>query len=195
MPRAIAHRILISAPTLALVAACTQAPANNDERSSTATGRPAPTSTAGQTASHSTEWQSGDPSCAAPGRVRFANLPRALQVPEQKGWQWFGAQNLWVDPPPVSNVENSTRVKFGSVTLDDHGRLSDAAGPPTVVAERVDGSGSVEGSVGGYASVDVGAESLFFFWPTVIDFPSAGCWLITETFQDTTLRFLMRVRA
>lgn len=192
MRRAMARRVLVSAPVLALVAACTQAPAHDNERMSAAASRPRTTSTAGPAASPPTEWESGDPSCASPGRVRFAHLPRALRAPELTGERWFGAHNLWVAAPPV---ENSTRVKFGSVTLDDRGRFSDAAGPPTVVAERVDGSGSAEGGFGGYASADVGAESLFHFWPTGIDFPSAGCWLITETFQDTTLRFLMRVRA
>lgn len=153
-----------------------------------------PTSTIDQAASHATERDSIDPSCAAPGRVKFADLPQVLRavVKGQQSWRWFGARNIWVSAPPVSNIPNSLRVKFGSVTLDEDGEFSDSAGPPTVTAQQVDGSGTVEGHFGGYASI--GAKPTFYFWPTTIDFPTPGCWLITETFQDTTLRFLMSVR-
>jgi hypothetical protein len=67
-----------------------------------------------------------------------------------------------------------------------------APGPPRLEARRVDGPGSAQGSTGGYATVGNGRYRVSF-WPTVIDFPTRRCWLLTETLRATTIRFLERV--
>lgn len=137
-------------------------------------------------------WDSGDPSCIGPARTKWADLPKVLRESESR--PLIGARKLWVNPPSLAR-STGLRVKYGSVTLDDKGKATDDAGPPKVTAKRVDGAGAGTGSVGGYATEAVDADTTRSFWPTTVDFSTPGCWLITESSGPTTLRFLMRVDA
>lgn len=77
------------------------------------------------------------------------------------------------------------------MTLDDQGRVTDQKGAPRVDVERLDGSGSVRGSTGGFATAEGGRQ----WWPTVIEFPEPGCWKVTETLGSAEVRFTVHVAA
>ncbi|MDX3387871.1 hypothetical protein PV682_41485 [Streptomyces niveiscabiei] len=81
------------------------------------------------------------------------------------------------------------RMKYVSITLDGQGRVTDRKGAPRVDAERLDGSGSVRGGTGGFATAEGGRH----WWPTVIGFGGPGCWQVTETLGSTEVRFTMHV--
>ncbi|MEK8146253.1 hypothetical protein NKH18_48500 [Streptomyces sp. M10(2022)] len=113
-----------------------------------------------------------------------------------KKQQWHGAADLWVRIPTLGSTARSAegyRAKYVSVTLDEQGKVTDRKGPPTVSAERVDGSGTARGSTGGYASAEKDNGRRIRWWPTTIDFPDGGCWLVTEVLGSTTVRVLLRV--
>jgi hypothetical protein len=67
--------------------------------------------------------------------------------------------------------------------------MTDRKGAPKVSAERLDGSGPVRGSTGGFAS----ANGTMHWWPTVVEFPDPGCWMVTESLGSTTVSFVLRV--
>ncbi|MFI6344391.1 hypothetical protein [Streptomyces sp. NPDC050560] len=125
-----------------------------------------------------------DASCPAADDVPAGSLPRSLRAPGVPA-HWFGSGGLWVNTPSGPSVVGSGagayRVKYASVTVDSRGGMADTAGPPEVAAERVDGAGRGRGSVGGYATATVGDGTVYRFWPTGIELPDAGCWLITES--------------
>ncbi len=164
---------------------------------SATSARPSPPVGTEGTGAHPIESDhANDPSCAGPQRVESTDLPEVLRDAPENGGQhprWLGSRDLWINAPSVV-TSTAHRVKFGSVTLDAGDRPTDAAGPPEVMAERVDGTGRVRGGTGGYAhhGDDAVPES---FWPTVIDFPGPGCWLVTAASSETTLRLLMLVRS
>ncbi|MFJ5219445.1 hypothetical protein ACIP98_32660 [Streptomyces sp. NPDC088354] len=108
---------------------------------------------------------------------------------------WYGAEDLWVAmPPPPDHADEGAEghsTKYASITLDARGRSTDRKGAPHVSAERLDGPGSVPGSIGGFATAGGDRQ----WWPTVIDFPDAGCWRVTETLGSTEVRFTVNVGA
>ena len=179
---------LAAAAVLAMIATgCSAAdgpPSTAEAAPSAPAARPSPTGDPVE------RWDSGDPSCAGPARTKRADLPK--DVRESKTRPSIGARNLWIEPPSYVR-STGLRVKYGSMTVDDKGTATDDAGPPKVTAERVDGTGTGKGSVGSYATETIDADTTHSFWPTTVDFPAPGCWLITESSGRTTLRFLMRV--
>lgn len=152
--------------------------------------RPSPSASPARTGGPVERWDAGDLSCAGPARVKAADAPKALKVSVPS--HWIGAGNLWIEPPSLVR-STGLGVKYGSVTLDARGRSTDAAGPPQVTAERVDGTGTAKGATGGFAREAPGSDSPGSFWPTTLSFSAPGCWLVSETSGRTTLRFLMRV--
>ena len=143
-------------------------------------------------------------SCPPPAPVSAGSVPRSLR-PSYPGNRWYGSRGLWIVWPGMERQFLTGRkpggygLKWGSVTLDSRGRVPSwpnggmlAPGPPRLEARRVDGPGSAQGSIGGYATAGAGRYRLSF-WPTVIDFPTRGCWLLTETLRATTIRFLEQV--
>ncbi|MGH3411947.1 MAG: hypothetical protein ACRDPH_02570 [Marmoricola sp.] len=109
---------------------------------------------------------------------------------------WYGAGRLWVD---LSGLSAATpgRLKFGTFTLDARGRMSDAAGPPSLRATRLDGTDATPGdrlTSSNYASANGPHGRIVRFWPTTITLPGPGCWALTETLHGATVRFVVRVR-
>lgn len=115
-------------------------------------------------------------------------------VVARAGGDWYGKDDLWVslwfarpDPANFAHQGGSYSLKYGSVTLDN-GRLTSRFGPPAVHATRLDGPGTAKVGFGGY-----GYTSSLQFWPTGIDFPEPGCWLVTSSLRKTIVRFVVRV--
>ncbi|GGY78854.1 hypothetical protein GCM10010300_23210 [Streptomyces olivaceoviridis] len=112
-----------------------------------------------------------------------------------KAMDWYGAHDLWVTKPSLldrtDEPEDGYRTKYASITLDARGRVTGQKGAPRVQVERLDAPGSVSGSTGGLATADGDRQ----WWPTVIAFPAAGCWRVTETLGSTEVSFTMRVGA
>lgn len=109
--------------------------------------------------------------------------------------KWYGADDLWVADPTVPFRTNEGgaeyRTKYASLTLDARGRSTDRKGAPRIGVERLDSSGAGHGDTGGFATVQGDRH----WWPTVIDFPAAGCWEVTETLGSIQVRFTVRVGA
>ncbi|MEW2287481.1 hypothetical protein [Streptomyces sp. NPDC047841] len=109
--------------------------------------------------------------------------------------RWYGADDLWVARPALldhpGERRDGYRTKYASITLDARGRVTDRKGAPHVGAARLDRPGSVSGSTGGLATADGDRQ----WWPTVIAFPEAGCWRVTETLGSTEVGFTLHVRA
>ncbi|MEV5145179.1 hypothetical protein [Streptomyces sp. NPDC052727] len=159
--------------------------------------------------STSTSSQPGSPSSSAiqpdASGAMDAACPEAAPVPSDsvpatvhdfdKNQKWYGAEDLWVAKPtllnPTDGREERHPTKYASMTLDARGRSTDQKGAPHVDAERLDRPGSVRGSTGGFATADGDRQ----WWPTVIDFPEAGCWRVTETLGSTQVRFTVYVGA
>jgi len=159
--------------------------------------------------STSTSSQPGSPSSSASQPVASgamdAACPKAVPVPSDsvpaavhdfdENLKWYGADDLWVAKPALldhtDEREVGYRTKYASITLDAQGLSTDQKGAPHVGVERLDRPGSVRGSTGGFATADGDRQ----WWPTVIDFPEAGCWRVTETLGSTEVRFTVRVGA
>lgn len=137
-----------------------------------------------------------DASCPTVAGLPASSVPASLHAAGAPD-QWFGADGLWVSGPSVGlvpgEVEGRHRLKYGSFTLDREDAMTDAFGAPEVEAERVDGPGRGASEVGGFASAASGTGEPLRFWPTTVEFPSSGCWLVTERSHSTVLRFLIRV--
>jgi hypothetical protein len=138
-----------------------------------------------------------DASCPVTRPMPAASVPHVLRTLPVSGW--YGKGGLWMNmgasgdsvsiPPLESGVY---RLKYASFTLDSRGRPTSRTGPPTLDASRLDGPGTARGSTGGYALGEAGSDNEF--WPTTINFPARGCWLLTEALRATTIRFIIRVR-
>ncbi|MGW2031517.1 hypothetical protein [Streptomyces sp. NPDC001811] len=130
--------------------------------------------------------------CRETPSVPSASVPAAVHDFD-KAVRWYGADDLWVAKPALldhtGERRDGYRAKYASVTLDARGRVTDRKGAPRVGAGRLDGPGSVNGGTGGLATVDGHRQ----WWPTVIAFPEAGCWKVTETLGSTQVGFTLRV--
>lgn len=140
------------------------------------------------------------PAHQGPPAVCPVTRPMAQQVVpatlRSLGSRWYGAGKVWVSLPPSDASQTSTGLKYGVFTLDSHGRMSDAAGPPGLTARRLDGRGKAKGdrlAPDNYASAAGPHGRTVHFWPTTINLPSAGCWQLTEELGNTTVRFVLRI--
>ncbi|PRX44925.1 hypothetical protein B0I33_11023 [Prauserella shujinwangii] len=79
-------------------------------------------------------------------------------------------------------------MKYPWVTLRN-GAFTSAYGPPSVRARRLDGPGEAEGTHGGFATDTGGLR----FWPSGIEFPARGCWLVTGRLRGTVVRFVLEL--
>lgn len=140
-------------------------------------------------------------SCPVTAPTEAGHVPPVLTRLREGGQDhggWYGKRRLWVNVwwAPVSRVPKGRSggypIKWGTFTLFD-GKFTSRFGPPTVRAERLDGPGTVRGSTGGYAHASDASGSTHEFWPTGIEFPSRGCWMITESVGGTVVRFVVRV--
>lgn len=106
---------------------------------------------------------------------------------------WLGQGDLWTaipDYPAVAGAGSALVLKFPVVTLTN-GTPTSAMGPPTVSATRSDAPGQATGQVGGFART-YGSDALSF-WPTVVEFPEAGCWTVTSTLGAAVVQFMVGV--
>lgn len=131
-----------------------------------------------------------------------ATVPPAIAGRPGDDAVWYGTADLWTNAwfaapgthIPSHGGDGTIRVKWSTFTLHD-GVPSPLGGPPHVTARRLDGPATaVAASINttDYASTGTNAGS---WWPTVIDFPAAGCWDITESRGSTTVRFTVPVLA
>jgi hypothetical protein len=130
-------------------------------------------------------------SCPATVPIDPATVPPVIA---RGGGDWYGKDDLWVslwfarpDPANFTHQDGTYRLKYGSVTLDN-GKLTSRFGPPAVHATRLDGSGAAKVGFGGYGYTDS-----LQFWPTGIDFPEPGRWLVTSSLRKTIVRFVVKI--
>lgn len=143
----------------------------------------------------------GIPKPAASTPPGITNCPVTQTVPRLRvpaalrglHGEWVGAKNLWIQRPNKPVSPGSTGLKFATFTLDERGHMSDAAGAPTLTAQRLDGHGRATGTTPSYSSAAGPGNSTIYFWPTTIQLPSPGCWALTTTVQHTRVRFIMQV--
>jgi hypothetical protein len=116
-------------------------------------------------------------------------IPLPSAIPAEGAEHWYGSGLLWVDlgnfALPASDEDGVLSVKHQWWTADDAG-APDSQGALKVTAQLVRGSATVEGTVGGYATAEVDGQ-VFSWWPTVLEFPSAGCWEISGRWKGDTL--------
>lgn len=116
------------------------------------------------------------------------SLPAGLSAEGDQ--TWHGTGPLWIDlgnfAAPVPRQDGTLRVKHAWWTGDVTGAPVSVHGPPTVTAHPLNGGETVEATVGGYATTGSG-EQTFAWWPTVLEFPAAGCWEITGEWEGSTL--------
>lgn len=126
--------------------------------------------------------------------------PAALRDTFQAGQLWFGREGLWIGlwftanngvihRNGVTRARDGYYLKFPTATLDG-GRATSRYGPPRVRAGRVGGPVTLVGGVGGYGHI---ANPHLDFWPTVIRFPSRGCWRVATYWRGTSVRFVLKV--
>lgn len=139
----------------------------------------------------------GNADCATLSPASSDDVPATLQPTDQQQ-HWWGTGCLWIAAPSTMHpsprpAHRGYRLKYGSVTLNEHGRMTGSAGPPTLTATLRGATARVHGSTGGYSLAAGPAGHPLGFWPTTINLPRAGCWQLTETFRDTTLRFRIQI--
>lgn len=71
--------------------------------------------------------------------------------------------------------------------------MTDQWGPPRVEGTRLDGEGEASGDAGGYATSMGDSGNTLNWWPTSVEFPSLGCWEITETVGDTSITYVVKL--
>lgn len=108
---------------------------------------------------------------------------------------WIGEDGLWVEVSWVSDDPAEWRrageygFKYATVTLVN-GHLSSPPGQPRIEVRRLDGPRQGAGGFGGYASA---SGALPHWWPTVIELPTGGCWVVTEKSTGTAVSFHVQV--
>lgn len=131
----------------------------------------------------------GDASCPVTTPTSPEEVPQVLRRASTSAW--YGEDDLWVSLPslPVTSGRDGTYpIKYGSFTLRN-GDFTPRYGPPDTQARRLDGRATVDAGFGGYAYTEEAR-----FWPTGIEFPSPGCWVMTASLKDTEVRFIVRVQ-
>jgi hypothetical protein len=166
------------------------------------TGQPRRARTQQQTRTAASRAPQGAPGTLAGRLPSGASCPvtvpmDATAVPPvvaRAGGDWYGKDDLWVslwfarpDPANFAHQDGFYSLKYGSVTLDN-GRFTSRFGPPAVHATRLDRPGTAKVGFGSY-----GYTSSLQFWPTGIDFPEPGCWLVASSLRKTIVRFVVRV--
>lgn len=173
-------RWLLLLPLCALVTGCTG-------KATTATPS-GPTSASAQNALGSSA------SCREPTGTPQDKLPKVLRK-TGPGNEWIGEGGLWVNVswintnPADWKVDSGYAFKYPTVTLVD-GRLSSRPGQPTLGAYRFHGSGEGTGGFGGCASA---TGTLPHWWPTGLQLPTGGCWVVTEKSGGTAVDFQVQL--
>lgn len=107
-----------------------------------------------------------------------------------QGPLWVGA--WWADEPTFKQARELRSIKYPLFTIEN-GKATDDLGPPRVEAIRLDGEGRAGGGTGGYARDPGNSGQSFDWWPTGIDFPSHGCWQVTQTAASTSITYVVRL--
>jgi hypothetical protein len=131
----------------------------------------------------------GEP-CPVTRGVDPSTVPRLLDPEADGDVGWYGADDLWVRLPSARALG-----KFPTVTMED-GEFTDDYGRPAVRAIRLDGPGRADISFGGYATeVTRLPREPLQWWPTSVEVPAPGCWMVTVEFRSSTIRAVLRVRS
>lgn len=139
-------------------------------------------------------WGRNPGSCPGPQRATPEDLPASLRDPKSSvdSHKWTHKDGLWTTAPSKAQVTGNS-LKFGVVTLDSHGYLTDDNGKPKITAQPANGEGKrIRGHVGNYAEDANGVPRKF--WPTTVTFPSTGCWKVVLKTSNESLRFNIAVR-
>jgi hypothetical protein len=107
---------------------------------------------------------------------------------------WYGSADLWVGLPdhPATAHEGSIELRFPWVTLAGD-KPSQDIGKPEVSAARSGAPNPVTATFTAYSRA-FGTGNLAF-WPSAIEFPDAGCWTVTGRLKNTTVQFVVDVKA
>jgi hypothetical protein len=107
---------------------------------------------------------------------------------------WYGVYDLWVGLPERAAAASGETIelKLPWVTLSGQ-KPSPDMGLPQVSAVRSDGPSPVTATFAEYSRT-FGTGSLAF-WPSTLTFPDAGCWTVTGRLKDTTVEFVVDVKA
>ncbi len=126
--------------------------------------------------------------CPVTAPLSRSALPTVL---ERASGRWYGDDFLWVALPdyPATRRADGFFLKYPWVILHD-GAPTSQAGPPQVVARRIDGTGHSTATSAGYAS---SAEPPYRFWPSGLSLSAPGCWEVTGSIHNSTLRFTLYV--
>jgi hypothetical protein len=123
-------------------------------------------------------------------------------VSKQKPGKVFGHGGLWVsawwaDPVSLQQVRSKDLAadgypfaeKYPTWTVRD-GEITAASGAPRLTVKRLDGPGSGQGSVGGFATaVEDGAH----WWPTGVAFSDSGCWRVTTSTDAGSITYIVKI--
>lgn len=148
----------------------------------------------GHTSASGPNASSQSSSCREPTATPQDQLPEVLRK-AGPGHEWIGEHGLWVEVSWINSnaadwkVNSGYSFKYATVTLVD-GQLSARPGEPTIGAHRLHGSAQGAGSFGGYASA---SGTLPHWWPTGLDLPSGGCWVVTEESGGTAVSFQVQL--
>ncbi|GAA4188795.1 hypothetical protein GCM10022288_15600 [Gryllotalpicola kribbensis] len=110
---------------------------------------------------------------------------------------WVGA--WWEDPDALAQARqkgvvggDSFGYKYPAWKVVD-GQLTDAGGTPRVTVALLDGRGRGSAQAGDYTSERQDDGNAAQWWPTVVEFPSRGCWQVIESIGDDKLVYVVQI--
>jgi hypothetical protein len=123
-------------------------------------------------------------------------------VSKQNPRKVFGHDGLWVsawwaDRASLEQVRSKDLAtdgypfgeKYATWAVRD-GDITAASGAPRLTVKRLDGPGTGQGSVGGFAT---SGEDGAHWWPTVVAFSDFGCWQVTATTDDGSITYIVKI--
>jgi hypothetical protein len=133
---------------------------------------------------------------AKPGCTKTAATPAGQRPAVLAGTtgSWYGSGDLWVGLPDRAAGTSGGTIELKSpwVTLDGV-KPSKDMGLPEVSAARAGASDAVRATFTDYARA-FGTGDLAF-WPSTLALPEAGCWTVTGRLKNTTIQFVVDVKA
>jgi hypothetical protein len=104
---------------------------------------------------------------------------------------WFGTPRLWTRLDPAGEIWKGTDQKTFWWSSDWPGQRAEPEPPIRVMANRLDGPGTVTGLPGTNASADdLGGQAML----VGIEFPSPGCWQLTAQYRGAVLSYVVWIK-
>jgi hypothetical protein len=73
------------------------------------------------------------------------------------------------------------------------GAVTNAGGAPRVSVKSLDGHGHGRGDTGGYTNASLDDGTSVHWWPTLVRFPTTGCWQVTETVGEDSIVYVVKI--